>query len=71
MVKEQYHEADVCKKIAEIQFSIFSPDDMAKSSHIQVLCIVMSYSLLTVRKLQDRPSYPPDLSLTKFHDLSI
>ena len=36
MVKEQYHEADVCKKISEIQFSIFSPDDMAKSSHIQV-----------------------------------
>ena len=38
MVKEQYHEADVCKKISEIQFSIFSPDDMAKSSHIQVQC---------------------------------
>ena len=36
MVKEQYYEADVCKKIAEIQFSIFSPDDIAKQSHIQV-----------------------------------
>ena len=46
MVKEQYHEADVCKKIAEIQFSIFSPDDMAKSSHIQVLCILYSCLLL-------------------------
>ena len=36
MVKEQYYEADVCKKISEIQFSIFSPDDIAKQSHIQV-----------------------------------
>lgn len=37
MVKDQYHEADVCKKISEIQFSIFSPDDIAKQSHIEIV----------------------------------
>lgn len=38
MVKEQYRETDVVRKIAQVSFGIESPQEIQQQAHIQVVC---------------------------------